>query len=95
MRLSKDSHCTGFTLVEVLIGMGMVAGLSLALGEVTRNSARAQRNVVGSSDFENLNSAIRLLFTTPSLCKSNLPVCILTGLAHSISLRLYRITWRV
>jgi prepilin-type N-terminal cleavage/methylation domain-containing protein len=62
----------GFSLVEVLIALALVGGLSLGIASVVDMSVKAERTAAMSADHLELINVIRQIMSVPSSCTANL-----------------------
>jgi prepilin-type N-terminal cleavage/methylation domain-containing protein len=72
-----DKHQAGFSLIEVVVVMGLMAVAALGFGELLRNTGRQTASVSVSTDFSNLASNIGQVLgqqaTCAELMKEKLP----------------------
>jgi general secretion pathway protein I len=88
MRLRRASACSGFTLIEVLIALGIVA-LALAAGSqatmsLTRNAQRQSDLVLADLCAENELAKARLARQMPAVGDSG-SICVQAGASFNVT----------
>jgi general secretion pathway protein I len=88
MRLRRASACSGFTLIEVLIALGIVA-LALAAGSqatmsLTRNAQRQSDLVLAELCAENELAKARLARQMPAVGDSG-SICVQAGASFNVT----------
>jgi general secretion pathway protein I len=88
MRLRRTSACSGFTLIEVLIALGIVA-LALAAGSqatmsLTRNAQRQSDLVLAELCAENELAKARLARQMPAVGDSG-SICVQAGASFNVT----------
>jgi general secretion pathway protein I len=88
MRLRRTSACSGFTLIEVLIALGIVA-LALAAGSqatmsLTRNAQRQSDLVLADLCAENELAKARLARQMPAVGDSG-SICVQAGASFNVT----------
>lgn len=85
---SKFLNEKGFTLVEVIVAVGLLGTLSVGIMEITNQQARLAVKSTVDGDFAQLNTQILSYLTNPAHCNANfypLPANTADGLPHSMS----------
>jgi prepilin-type N-terminal cleavage/methylation domain-containing protein len=69
----RSKISAGFTLVEIMVGMGLLSVLALAMAEMLRNSSQGQNNV--KLDMDTLSAAMTagLVMQDVATCGTNVP----------------------
>ncbi|KLN57705.1 type II secretion system minor pseudopilin GspI [Variovorax paradoxus] len=88
MRLRRHSACSGFTLIEVLIALGIVA-LALAAGSqatmsLTRNAQRQSDLLLADLCAENELAKARLARQMPAVGDSG-SICVQAGVSFNVT----------
>lgn len=73
----------GTSLIQVLIGVGLVGGLALVLAQMQSQAMKGQNSVRLSSDFNNFTSLVSMVLQNNLVCSSNLNVTNLASLTFN------------
>lgn len=71
MHLRARASANGFSLIELLIVMGVSAVLMTSILTLTRFGLQSSRNITQLNDFSNLVSLTQMVVKSPSLCDGN------------------------
>ncbi|MCM2279235.1 MAG: hypothetical protein NDJ89_14255 [Oligoflexia bacterium] len=81
----RFGNLEGFSLVQVLIGMGLLGVLGLLFAQITTQSLKGQSAVRGSSELNHLVDQVTLVLQNPTVCSSNLTAANLSSVSFDSS----------
>lgn len=68
----RKHHPRGFTIIEILIALGLTSGLALILASLTNVSLKTTKNAQTSTDYQVVSALIRTALQDPTRCKQAL-----------------------
>lgn len=71
MRLKKIQATAGFTLIEIMVGLGMMGILSIAFMSLMQSAKKGQVGVGNAVDFDTLKSTLQLVVNNTGTCNSS------------------------
>jgi hypothetical protein len=69
MNYSKKS---GFSLVEIMVALGLVAGLGMVVMQVMKSSNKGQVDVMNFADYSSIKDEVTFLINNSNSCKASL-----------------------
>ena len=72
MNIMKIKNESGFTLVEVMVAVGLLGGLAVAGMSLFKNQNKAQKNVEKNYEVTTIANEIRNVLSTPANCLASL-----------------------
>ena len=68
----KTSKKSGFSLVEIMMVLGLVAGLGMVVMQVMKSSNKGQVDVMNFADYSSLRDEVTFLINNSNSCKASL-----------------------
>lgn len=68
----NSSKKSGFSLVEIMVALGLVAGLGMVVMQVMKSSSKGQVDVMNFADYSSIKDEITFLINNSNSCKASL-----------------------
>ena len=68
----KSYNKSGFSLVEIMVAIGLIAGLGMVVMQVMKSSAKGQVDVMNFADYSSLKDEATFLISNANSCKASL-----------------------
>lgn len=72
MVLMNSSRKSGFSLVEIMVALGLVGGLAMVVMQVMKSSSKGQVDVMNFADYSSLRDEAVFLINNNNACKASL-----------------------
>lgn len=63
---------SGFSLVEIMVALGLVAGLGMVVMQVMKSSSKGQVDVMNFADYSSIKDEVTFLINNSNSCKASL-----------------------
>ncbi|MEA9355190.1 type II secretion system protein [Bacteriovorax sp. PP10] len=68
----NSSKKSGFSLVEIMVALGLVAGLGMVVMQVMKSSSKGQVDVMNFADYSSIKDEVTFLINNSNSCKASL-----------------------